>query len=109
MQPSQKSLLDKFAALQKTCSDPFNIHTKPVKTTLKEMTLDCIRKYDSHLLFLATLIPGKKICKRCEMKLNPSTDEFDDDQGEYSHDDSSFLECSIETANQSLTSLGCTP
>ena len=27
------------------------------------------------------------------MKLNPSTDEFDDDQGEYSHDDSSFLEC----------------
>ena len=43
------------------------------------------------------------------MKLNPSTDEFDDDQGEYSHDDSSFLECRVETANQSLTSLDCTP
>ena len=42
------------------------------------------------------------------MKLNPSTDEFDDDQGEYSHDDS-FLECNVETANQSLTSLDCTP
>ena len=42
------------------------------------------------------------------MKLNPSTDEFDD-QGEHSHDNSSFLECSIETANQSLTSLDCTP
>ena len=49
-----------------------------------------------------TLIPEKKICKRCEMKLNPSTDEFDNDQGEYSDDDdSSFLECSIETANHS--------
>ena len=80
-----------------------------MKTTLKEMTLDSIRKYDSRLLLSVTLIPGKKICTRCEMKLNPSTDEFDDDQGEYSHDDSSFLECSIETANQSLTSLDCTP
>ena len=88
----KKTLLDKFAALQKTCSDPFNINTKPVKTTLKEMTLDSIRKYDSPLLLLATLIPGKKISKRCEMKLNPSKDEFHDDQGEYSHDDSSFLE-----------------
>ena len=55
------------------------------------------------------MIPGKKICKRCEMKLNPSTDEFDDNQGEYSHDDSSFLECSIETANHSLPSLDWTP
>ena len=43
------------------------------------------------------------------MKLSPSTDEFDDDQGEYSHDDASFLWCSVETANQSLTSLDCTP
>ena len=43
------------------------------------------------------------------MKLNPSTDEFDDDQGEYSHNDSSFLECSVEIPNQSLTSLDCTP
>ena len=68
MEPSQKTLLDKFAALQKTCSDPFNINTKSVKTTLKEMTLDSIRKYDSRLLFSATLISGKKICKRCEMK-----------------------------------------
>ena len=42
------------------------------------------------------------------MKLNPSTDEFDD-EFEYSHNDSSFLECSIETANQSLTSLDYTP
>ena len=106
MQPSQKTLLDKFAALQKTCSDLFNIHNKPVKTTLKELKLDGIRKYDPRLLLSAT---GKKICKRCEIKLNPSTDEFDDDQGERSHDDSSFLECRIETANQSLTSLDCTP
>ena len=79
MQPSQKTLLDKFAAFQKTCSDPFNIHTKPAKTTLKELTLDSTRKYDSRLLLSATLTPGKKNCKRCEMKLNPSTDEFDDD------------------------------
>ena len=43
------------------------------------------------------------------MKLNPSTNGFHDDQGEYFHDDSSFLECSVETANQSLTSLDCTP
>ena len=43
------------------------------------------------------------------MKLNPTTDEFDDDQGEYSHNYSSFLEYSVETANQSLTSLDCTP
>ena len=49
MQPSQKTLLDKFSALQKTCSDPFNIHTKPVKTTLRELTLDSIRKYHSSL------------------------------------------------------------
>ena len=104
-----KNLSDKFAALQNTCSDPFNIHTKPVKTTVKELTLDSVRKYDSRLLLSATLIPGKKICKRCEMKLNPRTDEFDDDQGEYSQDDSSFLECSIETVDQSLTSLDCTP
>ena len=109
MQSSQKTLLDKFAALQKTCSDPINIHTKPVKTALKELTLDSIRKYDSCLLLSVTLISGKKICKRCKMKLNPSTDKFDDDQREYSHDDSSFLECSVETANQSLTSLDCTP
>ena len=109
MQPSQKTLLDKFAALQRTCSDPFNIRNKPVKTTLKELTSDGIRKYDPRLLLSATLIPGKKICKRCEIKLNPSTDEFDDDQGEHSHNDSSFLECRIETANQSLTSLDCTP
>ena len=80
-----------------------------MKTTLKEPTLDSIRKYDSRLLLSVTLIPGKKICKRCEMKLNPSTDEFDDDQGAYSQNDSSFLECSIETANQYLTSLDCTP
>ena len=90
MQPSQKTLLDKFPALQKTCSDPFNIHTKPVKTTLKELILDSIRKYDSRLLLSATLIPGRKICKRCEMKLNPSTVEFDDDQGEHSHDEFVF-------------------
>ena len=56
-------------------------------------------KTTSRLLLSATLIPGKKICKRCEMKLNPSTDEFDDDRGEYSHDDWSFLECNVETAN----------
>ena len=65
-----------------------NIHNKPVKTTLKETTLDSIRKYNARFLLSATLIPGKKIFERCEMKLNPSTDEFDDDQGEYSHDDS---------------------
>ena len=105
----KQALLDKFAALQKTCNDLFNIHTKPVKTTLKKLTLYSIRKYDSRLLLSATLIPGKKICKRCEMKLNPGTDKFDDDEGEYSHDDSPFLECSVETANQSLTSLDCTP
>ena len=45
MQRSQKTLLNKFAALQKTCSDPFNIHTKPVRTTLKELTLDSIVCY----------------------------------------------------------------
>ena len=80
-----------------------------MKTALKEVTLDSIRKYDPRLSLSATLIPGKKICKRCEMKLNPSTDEFVDDQGEYSHNDSSFLECNVETANQSLTSIECTP
>ena len=61
MQPPQKTLLDKFAALQKTCSDSFDIHTKPVKTTLEEeLTMDSIRKYDSRLLPSATLILGKK-------------------------------------------------
>ena len=108
MQPSQKTLLDKFAALQKICSDSFNIHTKPVKSTLKELTLDNIGKYDSRLLLWATMIPGKKICKRCKMKLNPNTDKFDDNQGEYPHDDLSFLECSTETVNHSLPSLNCT-
>ena len=104
-----KTLLDKFAALQKTCTDSFNIHTKSMKTNGKEMTLDNIGKYDSRSLLSVTLIPVKKICKRCEMELNTSTDEFGDDQGKYSHDDSSFFECSVETANQYLTSLDCTP
>ena len=63
MQASQKTLLDKFAALQKTCSDPFNIHTKPVKTTLTELTLDSIRKYHSRLLLSVTLIPGKRLVR----------------------------------------------
>ena len=63
MQPSQKTLLDNFAALQKTFSDPFNIHTKPVKTTLKELTLDSIKKYDSRLLLSATMIPEKRFVR----------------------------------------------
>ena len=59
----KKALLDKFAAFQKTCSDPFNIHTRPVKTTLEELTLDSIKIYDSRLLLSATLISGKRFVR----------------------------------------------
>ena len=48
----------------KKCSDPCLVHTKPVKTQLKDISLDLARDAKKHAEFL--VIPGQKVCKKCE-------------------------------------------
>ena len=53
-------LSSKFSTLQKFCCDPFNKHSKAVKTSLTEIT---IQEVKSHEQF--NLMPDKKLCSMC--------------------------------------------
>lgn len=60
--------LTHYSSMVRKCCDPFKTHDKNIKTALRVLQLEvCIAALNN--LFLK-LIPGDKICKRCQVLLN---------------------------------------
>lgn len=64
-----------YSGHYKSCCDPFNIHQNTIKANLTVLTLDQCQK----LKFLNnnTLIPGRKVCSRCNSLVNKEINEND--------------------------------
>lgn len=58
---------------QTKCSDPKNVHKKAVKGDLRDITLKFAQQVQNCTEF--RVIPGKRICKRCETSLRDIVEE----------------------------------
>lgn len=68
----EQKLLVQFAHLQKKCCDPFSMHKRTVKSSLREITLDSVKSFKSLGI---DVIPGKKLCPSCRFQLSSKLDE----------------------------------
>ncbi|XP_053305181.1 ARL14 effector protein [Spea bombifrons] len=59
----EKLYIDRYKHMQKACCDPFNVHKKPVKKSLKVITLDDAIYLSAR--FGSQFVPGWKLCPRC--------------------------------------------
>ena len=104
----ERFYLKKYPGYQRNCCDPLGRHSsRLVKTTLREISLQCAKDLAQHSI---DLIPGKKICARCfseltkikDENISSNTESFDDADGDYAG-------CSTERVDTALNSLGCSP
>lgn len=107
----KKLLLDKYKFLQKTCCDPFDIHTKAVKGSLRSI-LDTTRAESLSKDTQKDIKPGQKLCPRCmsmlgstELIQEDSSCEDDGQEGQYT----SYVPDEFSDLNESVTLLGCSP
>lgn len=69
----KKKYLHKYHHLfGQTCCDPFSVHKKIVKKSLREITLELSK----NLLGKLTVTPGKSLCSACYMKIQPRNNEI---------------------------------
>ena len=74
-----KFLVEGYSGRQKSCCNPYKVHSKAVKARLSIVTLDMYRR-DPRFL------PGKKICRSCHARFNQENGEdiesHDEEQGD---------------------------
>lgn len=83
-----------------TCCDPFKRHKKPIKKSLRLITLETAKK--SHGL----LLPGRKICPTCETSMKDSLEEEDETDDNFEME---VPEQQFENLNNSLQKMGDSP
>ena len=66
----KQTYLARYSHFQKKCCDPFAKHKKPLKSGLREITLDA--STDAQLLGIS-LVPGQKLCPTCHTELTKQT------------------------------------
>ena len=75
------------------CSDPSNRHKKPAKTNLKLISLDFARQVKLFTEFL--IIPGQRICRKCELFLiELIEEERERDEGVQDDENGNLSDCS---------------
>ena len=97
-----------YAGYQLIFCDPLEHHSKPVRTTQKEITLD-YAKGQADLGHV--LVPGKKICFGDFNKKDKAIDSFciESDDEAYCNEEDAYDECNWEKVDSSLSSLDCSP
>ena len=55
----------KYPSWFKVCCDPFQKHSRHVRSTLREISLEDVKRFEN----FSDLIPGKKLCFRCFKEL----------------------------------------
>ena len=102
--------LSKYAGYQLTCYDPLERHSKAVKTTLREITLEYAKTQagSGHVL-----VPGKKLCFRCYNDLNEKVKANDriciETDEAICNEEDVYDECNRDKVHSSLSSLDCSP
>ena len=79
----EQSILTRYSQYQRSCCNPFNKHQKPVKGSLREVSLDTAE--DCNTINIS-LIPGKKICparrKELTSRLEAASNKRDEQCGD---------------------------
>lgn len=106
-----KVYLEKCEFLQRSCCDPFNVHKKTNKGSLRVVDILIARKVK--LLSGKSIKPGQKICPRCITAV--SKVDSDLPEGSAEHDEEYYptqkfiRENAHESINKSFSALGCSP
>ena len=86
----EQTVLTRYSQYQRHCCNPFEKHQKPIKGSLREVSLNTAEDFNSINI---SVIPGKKICPNCRKELTSNleaasnkkdqqfVDEFDSHMG----------------------------
>ncbi|XP_049799805.1 ARL14 effector protein-like [Schistocerca nitens] len=94
--------LDKCSFLQKSCFDPFWIHKKTVKCSLREIDIKSVLKVNQCMGL--NMKPGQKLCSRCVTLLK--NEEYSDNLHDSDEEDQPPTTTADEQLNTSVTALG---
>jgi len=90
-------IITRYENLQKSCCDPFQMHVKPIKRSLRAVNIEIAKQL--------RIKPGQKLCTMCRKKLHENTE-----QDLSSDEDFDEPSCMVsEKLNKSIAELGCTP
>ena len=98
----------KYPSWFKVCCDPFQKHSRHVRSTLREISLEDVKRFEN----FSDLIPGKKLCFRCFKELEglvePIREPDECNDAQYVCGEEHFKERK-EKLNNSLTGIDCSP
>lgn len=111
----QQEYLVKFEFMQKACCDPWRIHSKKKKKrNMKCVTL--AKAKEANQLLKLKVIPGQKVCFGCYIKLNDeiaknhqACEDVALDMDAIFEEDMDIAESSVNSLDDSFTSVGCSP
>ena len=105
--------LEKYECYQISCCDPFKSHIKPVKKSLRKVTITYVQ---SSVPSAIRLIPGQKICASCRRRIDALkigkeevVSHESDEEDLIRLESQASKESNIEELNTTLTQLGQSP
>uniref|UniRef100_A0A3Q1GNZ0 Uncharacterized protein n=1 Tax=Acanthochromis polyacanthus TaxID=80966 RepID=A0A3Q1GNZ0_9TELE len=104
--------VNSYENYQRKSADPGNIHKKPLRNSLRVITIDIVK---SNFCAPSSVKPGMKLCQNCEVRA--LSGEFLHESMESSHcaseEDPTFEDAGksseLTLLDQSVTAIGCSP